>query len=336
MMRVGRSGRSGRDELERRQEHQDEHGRPAAGLHSADLRLVESILAGNVAAWQLFLERYLAVVTGAMRSSLFDDDDVRSTAVDLFADLHDGGLRSYQGRSSLATWLFLIARNHAADTLRRRYGRREMPRGLRGLDTLHQEAFKLYHVEGLSFATVLRRLRLLDPMLDDDRLIDVLALISDRLQDRSLRRVHYDLAARSLGSVSGRLLEYCDARLGEISAQEAEADPLERLIAEESAGLARRALQLIADLPERERRILSLRFGQGKNAREIATELGLGSQRRAYTVLDGILRRLRARLACLGSDPGADPEPVGGNSQDVSDLTYLHASEESRFSNPEG
>lgn len=269
-----------------------------------EMQLVATVLAGSEVAWQRFVERYLGVLIAALRRYLHDEDQVRTALADVLAGLREGGLRTYRGRSSVASWLFLVARNAATDLLRRELGRRELPRGLRELDELHREAYRLYHCEGLAFTSTLRQLHLVDPTLDEEGLVDVLAMVEARLTDRARRRARYDVAALSLGEASGRLLEYADLVREELSGQAHDADPLEQLIAREAEERALAALRAIEDLPEQERRVLSLRFEHGLKAREIADELDLGSQRRAYSLLERVLGALRRRLGASG-DPDA-------------------------------
>ena len=56
---------------------------------------------------------------------------------------------------------------------------------------------------------------------------------------------------------------------------------------------AARVRALLSELPAEERRVLELRFDRGLTVREISKKLKLGGQRRAYTVIDRAIRRLR-------------------------------------------
>jgi RNA polymerase sigma factor (sigma-70 family) len=53
---------------------------------------------------------------------------------------------------------------------------------------------------------------------------------------------------------------------------------------------------LVEQLSEEEQEVLRLRYSEERTAREIADELGLGSQRRVYTILDRAVRKLRKLL----------------------------------------
>lgn len=259
------------------------------------MRLVEAVLAGSEPAWHTFIDRYTGLIIHVLRRYLFDEDQVRNTYVDVLENLHGGRFQTYEGRSSLATWLLLVARNAAADSLRHQYGRRELPRALRRLPELHQEVYRLYYVEGQTFTATLKQLWLQGHRLAEDDLIDLLGEIDAGVTDRTLRRVRYDLAAESLGAASGRLLEYCDAAEYEAESEREDRDPLRRLIRKEAEIRALKALRLVAELPEQERRIISLRFEEGLSAQEIAERLGLGGRRRVFTIIDRVVRQLRRR-----------------------------------------
>ncbi len=259
------------------------------------MRLVEAVLAGSEAAWHTFIDRYTGLIIHVLRRYLFDEDLVRDTYVDVLGNLHEGRLSTYQGRSCLATWLMLVSRNAATDRLRHEHGRREVPRGLRRLSSLHQEVYRLYYVSGETFTATLKQLWLQGHRLTEDELIDQLGEIDSQLTNRTFRRVRYDLAAESLGAASGRLLEYCDAVHFEADSNYQKQDPLRHLIMKEAEIRALKALRYVAELPVEERRILSLRFEEGLNAQQIAERLGIANRRRVFTILDRIVRKLRRR-----------------------------------------
>ncbi len=259
------------------------------------MRLVEAVLAGSEPAWHAFIDRYTGLIIHVLRRYLFDEDQVRSTYVDILENLHEGRLRTYGGRSSLATWLLLVSRNAATDQLRHEHGRREVPRGLRRLSELHREIYGLYYIEGQTFTATLKRIWLQGHRLTEDELIDQLGEIDDCLSHGTSRRVRYDLAAESLGAASGRLLEYCDVQHFEAEHEQNAQDPLNRLIHKEAEIRALKVLRYVAELPADERRILSLRFEKGLSALEIADRLGISNRRRVFTTIDRIVRKLRRR-----------------------------------------
>lgn len=259
--------------------------------HLADVRLVEAIQAGSEIAWHTFIDRYAKLISHVARRYLFDEDDVADVLAGVLESLHGGRFEAYRGRSSLATWLIIVSRNAAADTLRKRFGRREIPRGLRDLSTEHHEVFRIFYVEGATFTATLKEMRLQDPSYTHERLVAALQTIGDRVSDRTLKRISYDLAAPSVGAASGRLLEFCESVRHD--AANGPPDPLDDLVHREAEARALEALKLVAQLPPEEQKILSLRFDEGLQAREIANRLGYPGQRKVFTVIDRILRRLK-------------------------------------------
>jgi len=264
--------------------------------HADDLALAAAVLAGDEAAWHRFVDQKCGIVLAVLRRYLFDEDEVRTVWVDVLARLRRGGLAQYAGRSALTTWLVLVARGAAADRLRRRFGRREDPAGLDDLSARERQVFRLYCVEGLDYEDVRLRLRESGELGPDESLAEILAAIEDRLSSRTLRRIAWDLHAASTGAASGRLLEYTDHVRAEAARRSAAAGPEADLLAAETARTLARIAELVAALPDEERRVIELRFDRGWTADEVAAELGLAGRRRVYTIGDRAVARLRRWL----------------------------------------
>lgn len=89
-----------------------------------------ALTAGDQDAWDAFVDRFSAVIYGAVRKvilarcAVVDEEDVRDAAQAVFKRLvrHDCRcLRSYDpSRASLVTWLTIIARNVTIDGLRKK------------------------------------------------------------------------------------------------------------------------------------------------------------------------------------------------------------------------
>ncbi len=259
--------------------------------------MVQDILAGSEQAWHLFMEQYADLITHVAGRYLFDVDDVAAVQTEVFESFYRGKLAAYQGRSSLAAWVAVVTRNITADSLRRRYGRREIPVGLKKLSKLHREVFRHYYIEGLTFLATLAALRPKHPGLDEEALVDLLQDIHDRITDKTLRRIAYDLAAHSVGSASGRLLEFCQTATWDQEEGNVNTDPLTRLTLQEAQIRAKKVLDLVDELPPEDRHVLSLRFDEGLRAREIAEKLGYPGQRKVYSTLDRIFLKIRRRSA---------------------------------------
>jgi DNA-directed RNA polymerase specialized sigma24 family protein len=115
-----------------------------------------------------------------------------------------------------------------------------------------------------------------------------------------LRRLESDAKAPALGVVSGRLLDYLKHM--EFERERVHEDPDDGFTRDGIERMAARVRELLADLSDEERDVVRLRFEEGWTAQRIASERGLASQRKVYTILDGALRKLR-RL--LERDPDA-------------------------------
>ncbi len=269
----------------------DSHDSPRD--HHADLILARAVLGGDEAAWHRFVIAHSGILLAILRRYLYDTDEIRTVYVDVLAELRQGKLAEYAGRSSLSTWLACIARGAAVDHLRHALGRREDPAGLTDLDERQREVFRLFYVEGRAFEEVRLRLRESGRLADGESLAAILAEIESGLNHRTLRRLTWDLHAASVGAASGRLLEYLDqAAAAGAEASSAQA-PDAALIAREARRRIESILLLVDQLPPQERTVLKLRFDAGWSADQIADELAIAGRRRVYTILDRALARLR-------------------------------------------
>lgn len=258
-------------------------------MHQDDLDLVDAVLRGEIDAWHRFIDEKSGVIIAVLRRYLFDEDELRTVYVDVLSKLRKSQLATYEGRSALTTWLTLVARGAAADHLRARFGRREEPAGLADLPPRSRTVYQLYYIEGLAFEDVRMRVKL-GP---DESLAEVLAEIEDKLTNRTLRRIAWDLHATSVGGTTGRLLEYLEVTSEDMQRQGRELEPDALLIRQEAQRTLERVRQLMADLPAEERQVLELRFDEGWTADRIAEEMALPGRRRVYTIADRALARLR-------------------------------------------
>lgn len=276
-------------------------GHDAPRDHLADLDLTRAVLAGDEPAWHRFVTGHSGILLAILRRYLYDADEIRTVYVDVLAELRQGKLAEYAGRSSLSTWLACIARGAAVDHLRHTLGRREEPAGLTDLDERQREVFRLYYIEGRAHEEVLLRLRQDGRLADGESLAEILADIESRLNPRTLRRLAWDLHAASVGAASGRLLEYLDDAAATQSEATLARSPEADLIAREARHHIERILALVDDLPPEERAVLHLRFDAGWTADQIAAELAIPGRRRVYSILDRALARLRRQAGRMNS-----------------------------------
>lgn len=261
--------------------------------HDADRNLAERVLGGSIEAWHEFVERYSTLIHGTLREHLIveDQDEVRSTYVDLLYDLYHGKLASYEGRSKLSTWLVLVARHAAFDRMRRLYGRRRDTAAWRALDPVTREVYRLVVVEGLSFASVRQLARPQGPALSEPELLAALARMRTLPLGPALGRPRMRTGLCGSPRLSVEAYARHLEQLGEEAADRRDPDAV--LAHGELLQLQRRLARGLRSLPAQERRVLYLRFWRNLSARAIAQRLGLTKQRQAYSSIDRALRKLR-------------------------------------------
>lgn len=101
-----------------------------------DARLVDGVLAGRDDSWRLLVCRYAPYMMAAIGRFSRDYDERMAIFLEVLERLRRDDfarLRSFAFRSSLATWLTVVARRTALDVLRSRYGRDFRRAGLRDL-----------------------------------------------------------------------------------------------------------------------------------------------------------------------------------------------------------
>ena len=263
-----------------------------------DLNLVSAILKRSEKAWHDFVERYSGLILGVTRRQLFeaDEDQVRTIYVEILASLYNGALKKYQAKSSLSTWLIVFTRNRARDYLRKIYGRSTEPDGYSSFDKRDKLIFKLYYIEMLPLEAILLQLRWSEPGITIDDIVTSIRRIERVLNPRYLKNLAEKNQARKHGVRKVHLARYfVDMSVRDdiyIRYVRPDAVMLER----ENKKNVQELRERIAELHENERRILYLRFDKGLSANEIADEMDIGERRRVYTIIDGIMRKLRKSM----------------------------------------
>lgn len=115
-----------RAELARRLENQLARSSPAKPAEPADpdLGLVERFLDGDRAAFERLVERYQQSIYSLAYRYLDSEADAKDVSQLVFVKVFKS-LKTFQGRSSLRTWIYRIAINTCLNHLRNR--RRERP-----------------------------------------------------------------------------------------------------------------------------------------------------------------------------------------------------------------
>jgi len=262
-----------------------------------DLALIEMVLGGSTVHWHAFVDRYAGLIYSVVRRQLFveDEDEVRTVFADILETLYRGKLAEFRGSSELSTWLIVVSRGKALDHLRHLQGRRKHPQGYESLSPFEREVFRLHHVEGLGFDAVIHTLHSAGMPANAELIAHAVLKIEGTLDRHYLRRLESDAKAPALGVVSGRLLDFLNHM--DIQREGSEEDPsADFLDRDATERMAARVRELLSALSDEERDIVRLRFEEGWTAQRIAEEKGLPGQRRVYTILDGVLKKLRRGL----------------------------------------
>jgi len=262
----------------------------------ADRRKVQRIVAGSQADWHDFIDRYTPLIRSVLRRYVHDEETIADLWTSVLERLQGGLLARFEGRSTLATWLVFVVRSTALDHLRRQRGRRRLPPALQTWPAHYRLIYEQVFIQGRSLDEVRQRLRSQGLLPDGTSLAEVLAEIEDLLGDHTLQRIAWDLQADQVGAVSGRLLEYLDQAARDAERGQHELSPERQLLQAEARQTLERVQALVDGLPELERQVVDLRFGQGRKAGEIAQVLHLRDQREVYTITERALRTLRKLL----------------------------------------
>ncbi|NNF08228.1 MAG: hypothetical protein HKN21_15805 [Candidatus Eisenbacteria bacterium] len=261
-----------------------------------DKKLVEAILAQSEEAWHEFIQRFTGLMYTVLKRHIQDEEHLRTAYVELLESLYRKKFATYEGRASLATWLTFVARNHALDAVRSRFGRQHSET-LNRLTEQDRRVFELYYYEKMSLRLLRKRLAtLFDPPPSLEDVLNSLERIDSTVDTRVFRRIALQNRASELGLASGRQLAYRDMQADEISLSHQARNPEEDLIKKEAEHRTHAILDLVDELPAQDQKLLRLRFTRGLKGREVAEGMGLKNPKHVYRMLERSLKRLR-RLA---------------------------------------
>jgi RNA polymerase sigma factor (sigma-70 family) len=265
---------------------------------AADLELVREIVAGSRKAWHKFLELYSDLIHQVVRRHLFsaDEEDVRTVHVDVLKALYDGEMSRYDPRSKLSTWLIVFTRSRALDYFRKCNGRYRLPVGYQYLSDPDRRVLRLYYTEHLPIEIVIHMLCWEGYNVDADFLVGSIQRIEKLIDRRYLKRQETQHRVRMNHTVSADALKYLVYLRSEQEKSGERNRPDTAVLEQEVQNTAKRLRELIENLPDEEQKVINLRFRHRWTARRIAQEMALGSQRRAYTLIDRVIRKLREQL----------------------------------------
>jgi DNA-directed RNA polymerase specialized sigma subunit len=268
------------------------------GRVSSERQLLQDAAAGSIDAWHQFIDRYSGLIYSMVCRYLTrpDEDERQSIYVDVLEALYNGGLERYDGRSSISTWIGVVTRSRCMDFLRKQHGRRQGPSWLSQLSSADQEIYRWYYLEGQGFNEICEENSGNGPRLSVEFLTEALERIDAHLDRGASRRMAYELHARSVSGVTGRLLEYVEyARQQSEQARTVNQADL-ALVERETRQLIERLEGALEKLDDEEREVIRLRFDEELEAKDVAVRLNLPTARRVYTISDRAVRKLRTML----------------------------------------
>jgi RNA polymerase sigma factor (sigma-70 family) len=281
----------------------NESGPPRSDAHESarngdDLSLAGAVSSGSIPAWHDFLQRYSDLIFSVVRRHLIaeDEDDVSAVYVDILEALYTGELAKYRGDVKLTTWLIVFTRSRSLDYFRKHHGRYRVPEGYDRLNEFDRQVLKLFFIKRLPLAVVLHVLHSAGFKARLDDVVDSACRIRDVMDGRYLNRVDRQYDANRYGVDSARMLAYLLELETEHEEKMRSNRPDEQIIEKEARVTVERVQALVASLSARDREVLELRFTRNLSAKEIAERLHLEGQRKAYTLIDSIVRKLRKAM----------------------------------------
>jgi DNA-directed RNA polymerase specialized sigma24 family protein len=265
--------------------------------------LVRHILAGDDRAWHRFVETHETFLKRVLHHYVQDDELLGNLFVTLLEKLKKNKLRRFSGRSSLRTWLFIVAKNHCRDYFRSKSGVRHVLSALEELERIDRRFFRLFYMErmplrdvhsslGLEFGDTLSYVDLLEcderirKRLDEKKLGN----IPDKLLNPQI------LTMVPLDSIQGRTISR--------PVDGSSASPDFILDSMELERAIQNLNRVILNLPSKDQILLKLRFEHKLSARRISEVLDLANEKQVYRRL----KRLLAQLEKMLGDTGLAPE----------------------------
>lgn len=266
--------------------------------HDDDLILTRAVAGGSLQAWHSFLEQYTGLISNVVRRHLYaeDEDTVRTVFVDILKKLYDGGINKFRGDSSLSTWLIVFARSGAYDYVRKKRGRHREPAGLKNLSRLDQKVFRYFYVEKLPLDIVVHVLKWSGFDATAEEIVDSLQRIEVAIDSRTLARLDNECKAKIHGVDSSRMLK-CLVHIRQEYEDKVHGNrPDAHAIEEEARRTETKVREKVAQLTSEEQKVIFLRYNRRLTAQSIARRLGLENERRAYTIINRALRKLRRSI----------------------------------------
>lgn len=285
--------------------------------NAVDIELARRAAAGDVAAWHEFVLSYSALIRALVRRYYYGwpEDDQLNLYVSVLEYLHAQGLARYDGRAALSTWIMTVTRSRCLDALRHELGRRRPPKWLLGLSPFEQEVYRLHFMECVPIPALQARLQRQGHAATMETLETLLDALGARMDRQSRKRLAYDLKARSVGALSGRVLETMDQLRLELDDLAEACRPDHALFESRTRQLLSEVEACVHQLGEPERRVIELRFYDEMSAPGIARHLNLPGPRHVHSLIHRAIDLLRGMLERRTEPPlpGDGTPPLKGS-----------------------
>jgi DNA-directed RNA polymerase specialized sigma24 family protein len=264
--------------------------------------LVRDILAGDDHAWHRFVETHESFLKRVIYHYVQNDELLGDLFVTLLEKLRKNKLRSFGGRSSLRTWLFIVTKNHCRDYFRNSSGVRHVLSALEELEHIDRRFFKLFYMEHMPLREVHSSLCL--EFGDTLSYLDLLEC-DERIRKR--------LAERKLGKIPDKLLnpqilttvplDSVQVMTRSRPTDSASASPEFVLDSMELEKALQNLQRVILNLPSKDQILLKLRFEHKLSARRISEVLDLANEKQVYRRLKKLFFQLERMLGDSGLVP---------------------------------
>jgi RNA polymerase sigma factor (sigma-70 family) len=244
-------------------------------------------------AWRLFLEEYSTTILNVVRHIEHDSETVPDCFQFVCERLSADSFRRLKkfragGPAVFSTWLRAVVRNLCLDWRRKQFGRHRSFKSISRLSGFDQEVFRHLYERPVSFEEAFESLRSTFPNLTHTQLTESTARIDKELTTRQRRLL--DAQHSSLTSPARVSWGETDPAH---DVQDPAPSPEAQAVAAQKARALRRAL---ANLPQRDRLLIRLRFEQELTLEQVAKLMDLGNAQRVERQIKAVLMQLRKEL----------------------------------------
>ena len=266
--------------------------------HQPDVELAGRVSQRSLAAWHEFVTRYSALIRSIIKRyhPVKQEDDQRNLYVEILEYMFHDGLARYDGRAALSTWVMTVTRSRCLDLIRKETGRKRPPRWLELLPDLERRIYQLYYIEYRTAPSIIAHLGSKGYILTQKGLGERIQSLESHMDRALQKKLAYDLQARSVGALSGRLLELLDhLRLEQEGSVDISRPDIE-LFERRTTLLLEEIRECVKRLGEPQTTVIELRFYEEMSAPSIARRLNLSGPRRVHHIIQQGLSALRSML----------------------------------------